>query len=75
MTGDDALIIAKNFAKKLVASTTGMASLAATAVQKYIEESTNLVTDDNFGEKANAYLAEDEEELNTRIDALIAERG
>lgn len=27
-------------------------------------------------EKAvNAYLAEDEEELNTRIDALIAERG
>lgn len=56
MTGDDALIIAKNFAKKLVASTTGMASLAATAVQKHIEESTNLVTDDNFGEKANAYL-------------------
>ena len=23
----------------------------------------------------NAYLSEDEEELNTRIDALIAERG
>ena len=27
------------------------------------------------GTEVNAYLAEDEEELNTRIDALIAERG
>lgn len=31
--------------------------------------------DEQVGAKINAYLAEDEEELNTRIDALIAERG
>lgn len=31
--------------------------------------------DELYDAKIAAYLTEDEEELNTRIDALIAERG
>ncbi len=50
---------AQAYAKELVAGASNLTDLAGTAVQKYINGATNLVTDDNVGSKINDYLTKD----------------
>lgn len=60
------LSIAKKYAEDLVAGATNLAEKVSNAVAEYMNNSTDLITKDNFNTNVSAYL--DEKEINKRVD-------